>query len=298
MRLFKRLRSYIPLFQINPANKIYANRRVNKLTPIYIFAHVFAANNWEMIVNELFQSVNSSGLGDVYDKLFITLSGTDKDLKRITEIATQNQIEAEIVFVSEDPKVYEFPALEFMHKLAQQKDFFALYFHSKGAGNSHDSVKGYWPNITSYDQLVSVSTQWRQLMSYWTIEQYKLALNTLADGYDCYGALFTLQPPYRYYAGNFWWTTSQYLCTLPAFSVQDKTYRYNAETWLLSNPNCKYYNTCSAPRTHSFIGIPAITYSSNIIKRVVGQIIFTKRFIFLKLKTPMVERYTSKPTLQ
>ena len=52
---------------------------------------------------------------------------------------------------------------------------------------------------------------WRKYMQYWNIECWKDCVEKLDEGYDTCGASFLDNPPYPFYAGNFYWAKASYL---------------------------------------------------------------------------------------
>lgn len=214
--------------------------------PIVVFFHIFAVNRWKEITMELVNDLRVSGLYNVCQSIDVTLitSSSEEDRRWVTSVVGDK---CNIVKVSTNPQDYEFPALEHMRKRAVNDDepFYALYIHTKGSGNSRESAKNYWPMIGSYKELVIASTRWRKFMSHYNIINWKSAVTASANGYDTYGANYKVQPPYRFYGGNFWWAKSEHVAVLPIFSEDEKLWRYNAETWLLSREDTRYYNACT-----------------------------------------------------
>lgn len=52
---------------------------------------------------------------------------------------------------------------------------------------------------------------WRRYMQYWNIEKWRDCVRILDEGYDTCGASFLPEPPYAFYAGNFFWAKASYL---------------------------------------------------------------------------------------
>lgn len=267
------IRRYIPLYHGNPDNARLAKITSCSDKPIYVFCHIYAANSYVDIVSELFVAVKNSGLGEKADKIFVTLIGNDIQKDIILQCASSSNLNIEIAYQSQNPTDYEFPALELMSRMAKESDFNALYFHSKGTGHCPEAISSYWPYYTSYNQLLKATKRVRRLMTYWNIDCFRSAIAALDEGFDCYGANYTVYPHCRYYAGNFWWTKSSYIRTLAAFSSEDKTNRYNAETWLLSNPKAKAYSACYTPISVGAIGVPHCIYAkhTNLLLRSLRQ---------------------------
>lgn len=267
-------------YQENPENGKSNSFHENR--PINIFLHVYAANHWQTIFNELITEIKTSGLYDDCHAIYISLiSDNIEDMDYISSIGGEK---INIINHTSDAKVYEFPALEALIKLANNTDnFYALYIHSKGSGNCRENVSNYWPLITSYKDLRYSSDTWRAFMSYYCISHWKMAIKKLHCGYDTYGVHFVPMGKHRFYGGNFWWAKSEYIKTLPPIQDTEKKDRYRAETWLLSNNNVKYYNACSIPKIATYTGIPTLLYRGSSLTKCVMRLIFLFQCIAKKI---------------
>jgi hypothetical protein len=87
--------------------------------------------------------------------------------------------------------------------------------------------------------------QWRQRMEQACVWRWRECVKALEQGYDTAGTQWitpfpgkTFPPGQRYWAGNFWWATSDYLMTLaPLVEPQyvnrtEWENRYEAEVWI------------------------------------------------------------------
>lgn len=203
---------------------------------VYGVYHIFCVNVWNKLVVEQLDAIKDSGLMAVTDKLYISCIYSDKnDLVELEKILGGFPVAYKIMSaLSVENNQYEFPALQFMHDLSFQEDFYVYYFHTKGVSYTKDSAAKY-PS-TKYEQLNKCSTAWRKMMEYFIFTKYNVALNVLSQ-YDAYGCKYDdpIVPPYhyKYYAGNFWWSKSSYIKTLPSITEAEKKNRYWAENWLL-----------------------------------------------------------------
>ena len=98
-------------------------------------------------------------------------------------------------------------------------------------------------------------------MEYFIFYKHNVAVNVLKQ-YDAYGCKYDdpIVPPYhyRYYAGNFWWSKSSYIRTLPEFTEKEKKNRYWAENWLLLR----------ADKIFSAFNTPAELYAVEILRNI------------------------------
>jgi len=98
---------------------------------------------------------------------------------------------------------------------------------------------------------------WRDLMMYFNVTQWRDCVEKLDQGYDTAGAIWRGNYHYPHYSGNFWWAKSSYIKRLPVFRMPGENgyqsqfgfvnspYKEDAEFWLgLGNPNpyC-FYNS-------------------------------------------------------
>lgn len=202
--------------------------------------------------------LESTGLYDIINVLCVSvISQNDNDVKYIsTHIGNKGKI----IYFGKDPKAYEFPVLLELKKIADETDCLVFYFHTKGSSNSDETLKWYYPRVTSLKNLKDCSRLWRKFMEYFVFYHWKTAIAVLCD-YDTYGCYLRKQKPYTFYAGNFWWARSEYIKTLKIFAQKDLEYRYNAETWLLSG-NANVYDAFRLNPDIAGIKFPKEIYES------------------------------------
>lgn len=124
------------------------------------------------------------------------------------------------------PNDYERPTLLYLQKMADEdtEDVYYWYIHTKGLR---------WFG-TEREQNV---LDWIHLLLHWNINSWKDAIQALDNGYDTYGCNQTHEPV-NHYSGNFWWTRSSYLRSLPRTIGNG----YNdPEFWILRPENAKWY---------------------------------------------------------
>lgn len=153
------------------------------------------------------------------------------------------------------PHEFECPTLKKLKDTCDdtEETFAALYIHHKGVRHLNN------PAVLD----------WRKYMEYFNIEQWRICVNRLENGWDTVGVDWK-QNPVPHYSGNFWWARSDYIKKLPAwvrpidngfkkqFPQLDASYadyRMECEFWLgLENPKAfEIYKTpCRNPYVEGF----------------------------------------------
>lgn len=196
---------------------------------IYGMYHIWCAPGWEEMVSRQMAHLRRSGLLGATEKLYVSciINGKD-DLDKLKGILGSEPVE--IISVTGNTGAFEFPALDYMYRKSQSGDFLFYYFHTKGI--SYQSLNTDDRRFIAFRRKIEA---WREMMEYFLMDMWRVAVNVLQDGYDTYGCY--LFPPFKnkMYAGNFWWARSEYFRSLPEISEEMKaTNRFLAEEWLLS----------------------------------------------------------------
>ena len=204
-----------------------------------------------------FTRLLNSGLVDVAT-IYLSLNGNLVNFLDVVSMA-QNYPNVKIVHSSETHTLMEYPSLQLVKDLCDEsvETQYVLYFHMKGVSRGNS---------------VNMS-DWRKFMEYWTIDQWKLCVTRLDEGYDTVGTNYINvaflgidQHPanWPHYSGNFWWASSEYIKTLeplphPSSYGNVKTskytgyqitgtdyYRFDHEVWIGSK-NPKWCEISSSP---------------------------------------------------
>jgi len=197
--------------------------------PIYGVYHVFCANGWQDLVAQQIQHLKDSGLLAATEKFYVScIYSQPGDVEKLKEIVADDKME--IISATDDATCFEYPALDFIREKSNHDDCFFYYFHTKGV--SFFSNKGNDRHFLSFKRRVNA---WREMMEYFLMDKWNVAVNVLSDGYDTYGC-YRYPPapaPYLMYAGNFWWIRSDYARNLPPFDSQkEHEDRTMAENWV------------------------------------------------------------------
>lgn len=211
--------------------------------PIFLFYHIWAKNDWHQIFTEQINEIKSSGLWDNLKKVFINISGTEEDQKRVSDELESLKVSVKLVGNN-----YEFPTLQQIREISAAEQFKGIYIHAKSVSYPVDH-----PDKWKYHF-------WRQLMDYQILKKWKICYRQILF-YDLVGTLFqhgkyevvdywenwssVNDSNVRYtdhFSGNFFWFDSGYFSTLPELTEKQRENRYNAE-WYPFAMKPRYYNT-------------------------------------------------------
>lgn len=182
---------------------------------IVCFIHICNINGDQKginIFNDQLKYIKKSGLYDKLDYIFITLLGKN--------FLLTHDYKVKVIYYSENQLDMEFPIIQRIKYFADNilKNIKILYIHTKGVTNKQHSH------------------EWRKYLEYFLIEHNNLCLNALTH-YKCVGVnhqYYYNQNKYKnHFSGNFWWSNSNYIKTLP-FLEKDID-RYLVEHWLIGN---------------------------------------------------------------
>lgn len=177
----------------------------------YIYFHICCINNWSDIVTQFYADIKNSGLYEIIDQIRCGILGEHDGSH---PLFTDPKVS--IVAQSLDINTYETLTLNKLLADANEEDFYVLYIHSKGVGH-----KGNLPNIT----------HWVAYLTYFNVYRYKDCMTLLQNhGYDAVGVNL-METPILHYSGNFWWSTSKHIASLPPF---DFIHYHAAEFWVCS----------------------------------------------------------------
>lgn len=178
---------------------------------MYIYFHLCTIENWEEIVTKLFAKLQTSGLLDVCVELRVIVLGNH--LERAKQLLKHPK--TKIIIHSTDVNLYERPALYHIQKSAEGEDFKVLYFHSKGISKKNLRFRSY-------------INDWVDMMCYFLIDGHKECIRLLSTaGAVGVNYMRAGEPLLRknatnrtvenshHFSGNFWWSCSRYLRTLP-----------------------------------------------------------------------------------
>lgn len=244
------------------------------MQPIEVFYHLYIpdnyyAVNWHWFVDQQLSAIRNSKLSDIATiNIAITMPRWWNTLDGDTIIKNSNEWEVQahehILFDEKvreyinmrypfvniidirdisQPNIYEGQTLELLHKRCSEVDINVLYIHSKGVRKS-----GY-----------ACVANWREVLNYFCITQWAKCLKNLETS-DVVGVSDKLSHD-SILSGNFWWSKSSYIKTLPEpldstkyvkydYQYPDQpNYRFAFEYWVLAN-SPKIYHIASTDTNH------------------------------------------------
>jgi hypothetical protein len=212
--------------------------------------YIFCENNWKDVFIEQVKAIKESNILSICKKLHVVVAS--KQIKDFNFIKS-NLLDTNIKFYNiQNNTQFEFPALKLLKQICEKHSCKVFYIHTKGTGIS-EANKTFYHGCTNLKYLQECVRDWRQYMEYFTL--YKAAENiSLLNEYDACGVNL-VEHPHKHYSGNFWWSKSTYINTLPDIDALDVSYRWNAEFWLgygngllfchYQEPNAGYTNKIS-----------------------------------------------------
>lgn len=179
------------------------------------------------VVSEQMELLRTSGLLERADEFWVGING-----------AEESQMWADYIIPEKAVKVYhglqcrnELRTLMLLQEvMAGRRGWAALYFHAKGFSHSID------------DQL---SYNWRQCMMYNLVQNWEVCVESLTQGFEsvgCHWKTGQCDGTQSLWGGNFFWSKSEFINTLPAIQSHPRiavmggidalASRYEAEVWL------------------------------------------------------------------
>ncbi len=231
-------------------NEYYANQLYNKFLEIYkthqnnsimiqknnfyIFYHIFCNQYTKNIIKDQITKIIWSGLYKKIDKIYCFLVGEEKYINEIKSIILNygNKFIIKNENIGINDNTYERFTLLKIKNYILDEDFF-LYIHSKGI-----------TRINLYENKIE---DWKNLMEYFLIHNYKECIKYLDDGYDVLGVNY-VNNPYtnkNHFSGNFWWSKGSYFKKLPTeigkeYENNKIAYYTSPEDYIcLNNPKIK-----------------------------------------------------------
>lgn len=199
-------------FDYKPTNdqiiyhKYFNNYIGTQLTKV-CFLHSCCVNNNIVILENIINKINDSGLINVLDCVFIINIGNP--------IINTYGNKYVVINYSNDTKLFEKPTLNLMNVFSKFHDTCKLlYLHTKGI---------------SYNNLNTRVNDWTNYMLYELVDNYQLCLDIL-DIHDTVGCNYN-EKPHKHYSGNFWWTNAKYMKTLKQIT---SNVRHDCEWYILT----------------------------------------------------------------
>ena len=218
-------RVYIDLDHIYNDDYIIDNPITTTNQKTYIYIHVCCINNWKEVFDTLITDIKKSGLYNKIHEIRCNVLTENNN-----NLAWFNDSKIKIIGSSSNLNSYETSTLLLLHEHSLLEDFNVLYLHTKGIKHNNTNI-----NVTD----------WVKYLSYFNIYKHDICLNQLCI-FDAVGV--NLQYESRlHYAGNFWWSKSQYIKKI-SLPIQIE---YNSpEFWLTKSKIGNYLSLWNSNINH------------------------------------------------
>jgi len=205
------------------------------------FYHIGNIGRWHSIYEDQVKLLNSSGLLDITENVYIGVSGPMPEIDLFPK--------SKIIVHNEKLQEGENQTLRKMHEMCQTIEPCKIwYIHTKGAARSPTG------NTES----------WRKYLEHFVITKHKNCIEAL-DEYDACGAEWIKHSDISLFAGNFWWANSNYIKSLENILVghlpKECKERHHAELNFISKNN---------PKVKSFFNSKMDLYKKRIDPSVYG----------------------------
>lgn len=184
------------------------------------FFHAPSIGNHKEIFEEMMNRIESTGLIDSLDILFVNMVTGDIPEQRSSKI---------VYFKSGQNSDFEYPTLHALKSYCDglHDDDNVLYIHLKGCSRSNGEVEK------------KKMDSWRDLLCYFTIDHHRRCLLELSSGSDACSVNYRSTPS-PHFSGNFWWAKASLIKTLPNIDVDyQRRGRYWAEFWIGLNKDAR-----------------------------------------------------------
>ena len=170
--------------------------------PLYLFYHIAMIHDFDSIIEDMLLVIIESGAFSFIHTLYFSTLGDSKHIPQVKERmkAIEEKFSVRVEHLQHDNNcmLFERFTLHKIHEMAQTKDFYFLYLHSKGV-----TRKG-----------APIYKKWRDLMLYYTCSYLPICVRMLENGANAVGCVL-LQSPAPHFSGNFWWSSSSAISSLP-----------------------------------------------------------------------------------
>src|ERR1035437_2042273 len=171
------------------------------------------------VLQSQMSALSKSGLGAEAQEIHLGINDTDGSALLVCAFATEPGKTQLQVHVDGQSELTTLRDLQTWLK----PGWLVFYHHIKGVSYPGNEVR----------------ERWRRCMERVCVCNWHACPSALEAGADTSGAHWLTHQKYpmvnqahRYWGGNFWWATSDYLLTLPPLSLDSFEARYDAEVWI------------------------------------------------------------------
>lgn len=193
-----------------------------------IIHHCYLENNWKKILEDQISLMKQYGLYDKCTEIFTTAYASDKNIYReLEEIINKEDTLKKWNIIKLKSNNYEYDALQFLKEYCENKHAYICYFHLKGVYSEQ------------IPENIGIPT-WRKYLNYFTINKWEQNIENLKNNdIVCVDWNYNDMHRKKVVGGNFFWTKSEYVRTLPDIVKNEN--RFFLETWITSNESVKVY---------------------------------------------------------
>lgn len=182
-----------------------------------IVYHIFAKNDFKDVIQSQVDRLKSSGVYDWCDKMEVTFTGRESELKTIQPIFDGLE-KVNITITSKNH--YEYYAIHTIWEYSQKYDGKVFYLHTKGVSNKYKDLQ----SKEICERKVEGIKWWRETLEYFLIDKWRECVEKLNDNNQC-----GLTNVGGWWWGNFWWSN---LSWVGCNSEPEKGDRWYFEAWL------------------------------------------------------------------
>jgi hypothetical protein len=221
-----------------------------------IFWHICQLNNWKKIVEDQYFSIVNSGLINAVEKIFVNFTGNTEN-----EIMFLKDIEHKIEIINFTTKYndYERPCLHKMLEWSQTNKSNILYIHTKGVSRPKNHHVWLWRKMLEKKLVFQYEDCIKKL-----IDNDIVSINLINGGFK--NQKISNEDHCAHFSGNFWWSKTDYIKTLPRIREDITDLSINKQYWLCERwvmfhyPNLKYYEILSTKHKHYYRRSPELKY--------------------------------------
>jgi GR25 family glycosyltransferase involved in LPS biosynthesis len=215
--------SFFPILYTDIQTHIrsYSDYFENRMYQRVCFIHsCHLANIGTHILEYIVKQVTT--IEDVFDCIFIINIGEPVNIVHP---------KIKVIQYSSHVNTYELETINLIKTFSEkQTQCEILYLHTKGISNNNDQKIQDWTNM----------------MLYFLIEKSNICIDHLKQ-YDAVGCNLSTNTKTPHFSGNFWWSKSSYIKSLPYLHNNIK---HDAEWWILRNHTCKYISIHNSNVNH------------------------------------------------
>jgi len=211
---------------------------------IAIFYHVYQAGDWINVFQEQIIRMIDSGLFDAADIIHIGINGNQ-------ELPVYGLPEKVNIVRNQQPKLEEASTIKCLFDFCcDNENYNVAYTHTSGVSWSINTQN------PKHIEIYKNKSLWRKYSDYFVLDNWQRCIELLKT-HDCVGTEWLDDaylgdihyPELQHYAGNIWWSKSEYIKTLdPKFILNNEKYGRFASEFFIGSGNPNHFNFYSSRR--------------------------------------------------